>query len=677
MNLTTNRCLLAFALTLVSLGPLGCSSSSTSAAPGDGGPGDAALDQAANTDADAGSSVLSIAPLSTVPGSAHEHEPFIAVSPAGRVAVSFTSFLTTAGEISVGYRISNDRGETWGRSTLVALPTGHNEQANASVAAGDDDTLYMSWGAEEHTNLGRSGQGVYVASSPPGTTSFGTPVLVTDPTVPVAVYDQPRVSVTHAGVINLSYNETSADGLTSWIQNARSTDGKTWTRSYAAGPGAYGSFRNEARFCRPAGEGRIFMTYLDTDVAYYANDVAVALRSSDDDGATWSTPIDVTSETDELIVDASANLGCVTNGSDVWIYYGLTPEENLVGTVGGGSAPSSDFEPTMTRIRIAHSSDRGGTIDSRTDVLDTSVGTRAMYPVLVGEGDGTLDLSYYTGRFDDDPNGALRRTRSTDGKTFAPTARVYAPITLETNRLVPQWIGDYLGGAFQGGDLFLVFTDNASATPHVAFTRMPPALPGGDSMGEPDASAPLSDAGDPGACYTAAAFKPVTWAPPTAFGQGACSAAQVAAYLACYGAGDCTAFHGDASNAACLGCLETDESAPAHGPFVTTASDAGVTVVEVNLGGCQAHFDGKTGGGSCGQQANNANDCVNFECGGCSDFLSPSADGPTYECYYLSTETGVCASYLETRPCGYETLDGGAAAACTDLSSFVPSWCGD
>src|SRR5271165_6598651 len=104
---------------------------------------------------------------------------------------------------------------------------------------------------------------------------------------------------------------------------ARSTDGKTWKRSVAAGPGSYGSFRNEARFCRPAGAGRIFMAYIDTDVATYFNSYAMAVRSSDDDGATWSLPIEVSLPEDELTLDAGANLGCVTNGNDVWFYYGL------------------------------------------------------------------------------------------------------------------------------------------------------------------------------------------------------------------------------------------------------------------------------------------------------------------------------------------------------------------
>jgi hypothetical protein len=664
----------SLSLFVTTLFALGCGGGGGATSGDAGSPRDATRDTALDhAISDAGSPVLDVDPFSSTPGSAHEHEPFIAVSPGGRVGVSFLSFLSS-GEATVGYRISNDRGATWGPATLFPLPKGTNTQANASITAGDDGTLYMSWGVENHTETGRTNQGVYVATSAPGTTTFETPVLVTDPSTPVSVYDQPRVSVTHAGVVNVVYDETSPDGLTSWLQQARSTDGKSWKLSYAVGAGSDESYRNMARFCRPAGEGRLFLLYLDTDVAIYSEDIALALRYSDDDGLTWSAPVDVTSEADELILDPTAAIGCTTNGTDVWMVYGLTPEANLGGTTGGGSAPSASVEHTMTRVRVAHSGDNGKTIETRSDVLDTRVATHAMYPVLVGEGEKALDLAYYTGSFDNDTKGFFRRTRSTDGSTFEPTVPVHSPLTLETNRALPLWVGDYVGGAYQGGDVFLVFTDNATATPHVAFYRSPAALP--KETGEPDAAAPPPDGGDAGSCYAGTPFTAVPWAPPKPFGQGACSSTQLSSYLACIGTGDCSAFRIDTSNATCLACLETDESASAHGPFVTHSADGGVSILEVNYGGCQAHYDGQAASGCCGEQANNFNDCWNAECSTCSDIASPAEYGPTYDCYFTSLDVGACTKYRETTECGYETLDGGVALPCNDPATFVPLWCG-
>jgi hypothetical protein len=677
--------LLRSGLLVTCLTALACSSNPGSSPPAGAGD-DAASDAGSGADsgpaadsatggdaADAGGlPAVSIDPFSSVSGCAHEHEPFIAVSPQGRVAVSFTCFLTGHAGYTVGYRISNDAGTTWGPATLFPLPSGDNTQANASVAAGDDGTLYMAWAGESHTVQGRSGLHVFAARSAPGTTAFSAPVEVSDPASTATVYDQPRVTVTHAGVVNVGYLSVAADGFTSTIVDARSTDGKTWSRSVIAGPGSYGSFRNEARFCRQAGaSGRLFMVYIDSDAAYEYEDFAVTLRHSDDDGATWSEPVAVTTASEELIVDASANLGCVTTSSDLWIYYGLSPEEAyLSASVGGSSA----FESTMTQVVLVHSGDGGATLGAHQNVNDPAAGTHFMYPVLASEGGKTLDVAYYAGNADGDAHAQMRRSRSTDGATFAPSALVHQPLTLEIDRSVGQWVGDYVGAAAFEGNLLLVFTDNASATPHVAFVRTPAALPAASS--EPDAG-PGPDAALDAGCYAATPFAPLTWAPPTPFGQGACTAAQIQAYLSCSNSGSCASFRGEPSNAGCLACLETDVGAAAHGPFVTQSGDAGAEVVEVNYGGCQAHFDGQTGDTGCGAQFNANNDCFTQECGACSDFASPTQSGPTAGCWSIANAVGACSTHRQTTPCGDELYAGdGGVTQCTNPNVFVASWCG-
>ncbi len=238
---------------------------------------------------------------------------------------------------------------------------------------------------------------------------------------------------------------------------------------------------------------------------------------------------------------------------------------------------------------------------------------------------------FYAGRGDDDPQAELRRSRSTDGAAFAPSTLVHAPLTLETNRAVSQWVGDYVGAAVYEGDMLMVFTDNASSAPHVAFVRTPAELPLGST--EPDAGGALDGSLD-GGCYANSTFTPLPWAPPTSFGQGACTAAQVQAYVSCTNAGSCASFRGDADeHRPRLGRLETDLAAPAHGPFVTQTGDAGVAIVEVNYGGCQAHFDGQDGATGCGAQFNANNDCFTQECEACSDFANPTQSGPTSACW--------------------------------------------
>jgi hypothetical protein len=193
------------------------------------------------------------------------------------------------------------------------------------------------------------------------------------------------------------------------------------------------------------------------------------------------------------------------------------------------------------------------------------------------------------------------------------------------------------------------------------------------------ASTTVADAGIPDAeigCYARKPFTPWTWAPPTPFGQGACSATQIAAYLACTASatGDCSAFR-TADNASCVACLETEMGAAAHGPFVTRSVNGVVQSIEENTGGCQAHYDGDNAPGGCGNQANDINDCFNAECASCADFANPSPTGPTASCQEVAYYLGACNQNRQTTRCVDETLEGGAST-CGDLSIFVTAWCG-
>jgi hypothetical protein len=175
----------------------------------------------------------------------------------------------------------------------------------------------------------------------------------------------------------------------------------------------------------------------------------------------------------------------------------------------------------------------------------------------------------------------------------------------------------------------------------------------------------------PSGCYAATPFTAVPWAPPSAFPDPACTSAQIAGYLACFPS--CAAFRSDPNNAACLSCVETDVSAAAHGPVITSGGQP----VEINFGGCQAHQDGNPSAGSCGNQANNANDCASVECSTCSDFASPQPGGATARCEALAFgASGSCSADQVTSSCSGELQDGGVAESCDNLGTFLASWCG-
>jgi hypothetical protein len=392
--------------------------------------------------------------ISASPSSLHEHEPMIAVAPNGHAVVSWEAFVGAT--VRVGYRVSSDFGATWGSVTLLPLPSNQNVQGNAKVAAAADGRLFLAWGGEYSSAGNRTNQGVYLATAGPSDPSFGVPIQVTDPSVPVTVYDQPSVSVTSGGVIDVSYNMVSPDQTAWTIVNAVSTDlGASWSHTTVAGPGSPSSYRNEARVCVPSGPGRIYMSWVDWDVG------GVALVHSDDDGRTWSpsSPL-LVSASSEIDVLAFAGTDCVTHGSDVWVLYSLTDE-----------VPTSTLTPVLNHLRLGHSADRGATVADREDIADPTAGAFTMNPTLVVESDGSLDLGTYQGRGANDATASFRWSRSTDGKTFGASFVVHQPLTLETSRAVPKWIGDYVKGTFLEGKVYFVYTDNAGPAPHISFFR--------------------------------------------------------------------------------------------------------------------------------------------------------------------------------------------------------------
>jgi hypothetical protein len=106
------------------------------------------------------------------------------------------------------------------------------------------------------------------------------------------------------------------------------------------------------------------------------------------------------------------------------------------------------------------------------DVQDSAAGKYFMFPNLVREDSGALDLTYYAGSGQGDKAATFRRARSTDrGKTFAPSLVLHKPITFEQGRATLAWIGDYLGLTWSAGNLFMAYTDNSSGTSHTAFYR--------------------------------------------------------------------------------------------------------------------------------------------------------------------------------------------------------------
>jgi hypothetical protein len=139
------------------------------------------------------------------------------------------------------------------------------------------------------------------------------------------------------------------------------------------------------------------------------------------------------------------------------------------------------------------------------------------------------------------------------------------------------------------------------------------------------------------------------------------------AHVACFPS--CSAF--DAANPTCAACIETDVNGVEFGPIITSAG----TPIEVNFGGCEANLDGNKGAGSCGDQIDSFNACASQECGTCPDFANPQQGGMSQQCEANAFNGGVCTPYNESPTCDAELVDGGVAAQCGNLNTFLGLWC--
>ncbi len=385
-----------------------------------------------------------------------ESEDQIAVASDGTIGIAWTAFRTTSPEILLGYRFSTDGGASFSAIGYLTMPAGLIA-GDPAITADAMGNFYISTLGMHVTGQNLDYTRVYVAKAAAGTTTFDAPVEVSDPMTTV-FHDHPKTFVTADGTIVTSFMEsqTISSSSTTGITASSKDGGQTWTRSFIVDAAA-NEFANLFWFCE--GQGILYSTYLEAPpTGYY-----VALRSSTDDGATWSTTSTVISLGSET--PAGLDPTCVANGNDVWVAYGTTPSP---------VTSQNDLDPAHA-LRVAHSSDRGASVGAtRMDALDTAAGSLGLIPLMTRETGGALDIAYLTGNADGDTMGSMRYVRAS-GATFGSSVVVDGPLLFTINRAADTWVGDYLGSVVHGTGLYLAYPMNAQGVTHIYFRRM--ALP--------------------------------------------------------------------------------------------------------------------------------------------------------------------------------------------------------
>jgi hypothetical protein len=432
----------------------------TGAIAGDGGASDAplgAMDANNGEGPDASGPASGPVAVSPTPQTVLETEVQVAVAPDGTIAIAWIA--EGPADIWIGYRFSTDGGATFSPIGRMQIPPGlaGSDPALAVDSAGN---FYLSALGVHFVGTSADYTRVFVAKATSSTMTFAAPVEVVSSSQPM-LYDHPKILVTAKGTVVLGFSQSpvSADGgppTTSIGRVATSKDGQSWQVGTIVGPPSV-LFANLFWFCE--GDGILYATYLEsTALAGY-----IALRSSPDDGATWTASSTAVSLATEIVSELDPT--CVAHGSDVWIAYCTT------------ASPTTDpmnFLDSARAIRVAHSADRGNVVGTtRTAALDTAAGALGLMPVLVRESGGAFDVAYLTGSAEGDTMGSMRYVREAADAGFAPSIAVDGPLTFTMNRSKTNWLGDYLGAVAFGNRLLIAYPMNAGGATHVYFRSMP------------------------------------------------------------------------------------------------------------------------------------------------------------------------------------------------------------
>jgi hypothetical protein len=201
--------------------------------------------------------------------------------------------------------------------------------------------------------------------------------------------------------------------------------------------------------------------------------------------------------------------------------------------------------------------------------------------------------------------------------------------------------------------------------------------PGSDAQNGNDGSGPQDTGAPPMVCTPTKNLIPITYAPPTPFGQHLCTPTQTDAYVKAYKANDPNSFRAVTANASCLTCIETLESAAMHGPVITGTVEGKFEVLQTNYGGCVANFIGDTTTTGCGEMIDAYNNCAFQECGDCNDWFQDGKNAVA--CLMTAVASGgKCEDVWNSKvmACQNDLQSGGVAAICNTLNDFLLTWCG-
>jgi hypothetical protein len=370
-------------------------------------------------------------------------DPSLAYAP-GALLVAWTSLRPQAPSV-VRVRLSRDEGATWEGSQTIVAPD-NRASSEPQLAMDSAGNVYLAWLAVRTIENGDIDAKIYVSRAAAGAASFGPPVEVSDQMRHGTRLAAPRMTVTGAGTVVLtwSYAHPNGDG----IGLARTTDGEKWSRGVVIERIDLGA--RLPTVCAASHSDRVWVTYLDKDAG-------VRIRASDDGGNLWAPArVATVSTPEDLKSIASEAPLCAGNEDAVTVAYARDHGHDA------GAGPASS-------LVVARSVDGGRMFDVRHVYDATPLLLTA--PQIAVEPDGAADVAFYASGSSPD-GGSIRWFHIDERGALSPARTAREGLRFQTSAAEADWPGHTFGWAWHEGALFVASVANRDGKAHVTFARV-------------------------------------------------------------------------------------------------------------------------------------------------------------------------------------------------------------
>lgn len=387
-------------------------------------------------------------PFTSEGPSNYESQTQIVADTKGNLVAAWMAFASD-GTAVIGYAVSRDGGTNWTAPKTIAAPDGRLS-SNPTLAMDSQSRVALVW-AGFRPDFNNPDEHIYFSLLDSATETFPAPAIATDDGTKTTLdFDKPAITVDANDnwlVTWADFTGTNMGGPASLVF-ARSSDGKTFTRTMVTNDATFGNLAYVCLDRTLGANAPLYMVHLGANGT-------VTLRISADKGLTWqlhSTPA----------ANAQfADITCAVGGQNVWITYAA------------GTAPfMPGYETPTDAAMVMHSKDGGTTFDAPVAASKPAAGEVLLYPRMARSASGKIGVVYYQGKTDGPAKLIL--ASSADGVTWS-NSPIADTGTLTLDRTIASWLGGYVGFTIAGEKGFVTYADNSANKSHVKYAEI--ALP--------------------------------------------------------------------------------------------------------------------------------------------------------------------------------------------------------